>query len=751
VIWSVSFEVRSTHMHNSLLFLTIPIAIFLDACAKANTALIVYLVETDPPAASVRAKNGETPLHVLCRQKQLQCGCSYGNNDDDDVPYLAAMRALIRAAPETVVWKTIPLAARDVLTRRTVPTTGYTPIHYLMRESRSPRSVVPVSLVQALVKASPSCAAIPDGNQYLPLHYACEAGSNASVDVIACLLSASADSVKAVTRKRDTALHLACATNKISVETVRLLLQQYPAATLMANEYGFIPLHGLARAYQPSLAICQALLEASPTSIHVLTRTGESAVHLATSNCSVSAAVLACLTRAAAVSHTAALQDKPKKKKPLKNSSFAENLSDGKRSTRSRSTPLSQTNGTPLHEACNSRRGQIESIATLHPEWITVGNNAGFTPLQILCKSGCMDDAPISLFSRIAGPTSFQAVDLMGNTPLHYAMREETNVEAVQALIRAFPEALHMKTIYGDTPLHLACLRRVDPKVVAEVAVCSCAGLEKSLAICNQSMSPLLMENTAGQTPIAIAMQEFQKSIKSMESSMSRGNLQVHQEFDKEQQRSFDVLAALVKMLHYGPPLAAAARHNNDSDNDYNIDNQSLVHACVALHRKSVRLHPVFIRRALRDNPDEARLPDGDGNYPLHSKCFVPCDSTYPTGVSFNIISHVVLFLCCVLLIICTVVEASIPIEKMFMLNGPNTSRWGESCHDRMGVLPVLLEMFPEAAKIRSACGSFPLGLMVTSGRPWDETFAFVVRSHPEAFHWINGITSKMVPRIISK
>lgn len=87
----------------------------------------------------------------------------------------------------------------------------------------------------------------------------------------------------------------------------------------------------------------------------------------------------------------------------------------------------------------------------------------------------------------------------------------------------------------------------------------------------------------------------------------------------------------------------------------------------------------------------------------------------------------------------------------MFLLNGPRQSKCGESCHDRMGILRVLIEMFPEAAKIRSASGCFPLSLMVQNGRPWDDTFALVLRSHPEAFHWISGITSKMAPHIVSK
>jgi ankyrin repeat protein len=192
------------------------------ACAKSNTALIVHLVETDPQAASVRAKNAETALHVLCRRKQQH---QLRRDADDEHLLLPAIQALIRAAPEVVVWKTsTPLVEDDATSgSSTTSNSSCTPLHYL---TRSPSSCpVPASLVQALVQADPSCAAIADGNQYLPLHYACEAGNHgSSADVIACLLSAYPDGAKAVTRKHDTALHLACATNKMCLETVQLLL-----------------------------------------------------------------------------------------------------------------------------------------------------------------------------------------------------------------------------------------------------------------------------------------------------------------------------------------------------------------------------------------------------------------------------------------------------------------------------------------------------------------------------------------------
>jgi hypothetical protein len=47
-----------------------------------------------------------------------------------------------------------------------------------------------------------------------------------------------------------------------------------------------------------------------------------------------------------------------------------------------------------VHYAC-FRGASVESIESLvesNPEWITVRNNAGYLPMQILCKNGRIDE-----------------------------------------------------------------------------------------------------------------------------------------------------------------------------------------------------------------------------------------------------------------------------------------------------------------------------------------------------------------------
>ena len=292
-------------------------------------------------------------------------------------------------------------------------------------------------------------------------------------------------------------------------------------------------------------------------------------------------------------------------------------------------------------------------------------------------------DRVITTFSRIGGTGVFSVVDSSQNTPLHSAIREETDIEALKCLIRAFPDALRMKTAYGDSPLHLACFRRVDPEVVREVAL----------------SSSLLTPNTAGQTPISIAMEEFEAVCRRTSCCCS-----VKSEFHSGQKRAFDVLATLVRILHYG------------SSHDDRDRSGSLVRACVSLHRRDVRLDPAFIRRALHLYPEESRIMDDDRNYPLH-------------------------------------IEASIPIEKMSLLDASSARRCSGNCHKRMNILRLLFEIYPDACKVQNEAGEFPLNLMVQNGRPWDQTFALVLKTFPQALHWSmnGGVNNKITPRVLAK
>lgn len=341
-----------------------------------------------------------------------------------------------------------------------------------------------------------------------------------------------------------------------------------------------------------------------------------------------------------------------------------------------------------MHDACfrSTPYEHLEAIAKTNPEYILVHNNAGYTPLQILCKNGRIDERIISTFAQMGGPEIFSVKDANGNTPLHSAMRKDVDVTSLRCLIRAFPDALLSRTIYGDLPLHLACLRKCSDEVIREVAMATSSG----------DVSPALVPNLAGQTPIGIAMGDF--------TNLCQGDgrtCRVSAAYRPNQRRIFQVLSTLVKIIHYGP-LRCQQQGTKDL---------SLLRACVVLHRQNIRLDPAFIRQAIHIYPEEVKLADKDGNYPLH-------------------------------------IEASIPIEKMPLLDGTFCS--GKS-HSRMGILRILLEAYPNACAQRNKENEFPLGLMINAGRLWGHTIAVALRAFPPALHWYKGVDDRFSSILLEK
>jgi ankyrin repeat protein len=518
---------------------------------------------------------------------------------------------------------------------------------------------------------------------------ACEVGL--PLAVIQALVQADPSTVQAVTHKNDTPLSLACANthHDFSRETAELLLSEYPKAALVANDYGYLPLHSSVRAYQPHRAIISALVHTAPQTLTATTHGGETALHLLANNTSASLTLWHELQNALK-KYSSTLSTTPETVTPK----------NGPRTNTTGVGPIQPTKlgNTPLHNACfrGATFEQLEGLAIHHPSWLNTANAAGHTPLQILCKSGHVNAEKITLFSRLGGPGLFSMEDETGNTPLHSALRSETELSALLTLIQACPRALHVKTFYDDTPLHLACLRRLPADVVHAVAVAACCGMEATLAHCDQRISPILLANTAGQTPVAIAIEEYQKSVGVSSACSSSSSLR------GDQQRAFDVLATLVKLLHYGPGTKEET------------ERQNLVFACLCLHRKNVRLPPAFIRRVLRQVPEQVGQMDEDGNYPLH-------------------------------------VEAGIPMEKMSLLDALWPRCCDGECARRAGILRLLLDIYPQAASQRNSAGYFPLALMVQNGRSWDSTFTWLLRVHPQAFHWVDGVAPQTVPHIIAR
>lgn len=235
------------------------------AAASANIDLIRFLVEADATSASVLTEKGETALHLLCRLNHL------------GLPHIQAIALLSQADPQSVTRQD----SRQM----------QTPLHLVCRGGQQ----VSVQIVERLIETNPEAAQISDSEQYLPLHYACETGCHPTV--LSALLRCYPAGARAMTRKQDSPLSLACSCNK-DVETVQMLIAANPMALSIRNDYGYAPLHCACRAYHPRMGIVEALLDACPSCVALRSHGGETPLHLASSNPGVFVGVLQLLTEA---------------------------------------------------------------------------------------------------------------------------------------------------------------------------------------------------------------------------------------------------------------------------------------------------------------------------------------------------------------------------------------------------------------------------------------------------------------------
>lgn len=305
------------------------------AIKSANHALVTLLL-TEESAVVPSVTCNRTALDFLCEQNILTPAA------------LNALRLLVKTAPSTA------LRQRD--------TTGLTPLHLLCR--RHGTQHMSLRAIEIILEVVPAAASKMDGQDYLPLHYACQNG--ACTDVIACLLKAYPHAARAHTRQRDLPLTLACAANE-SVETIQLLIEAYPQAVREQNSSGYTPLHCSCLAYNVKLDIVRNLINAWPQSVLQATAlSGEYPIQLASRN------------KTAALHLRWLLET---------GSSFA-----GRSSSALGNNLLQTRCTTELHRACVQGSSEvIETIATSNPSWITYMSAMGDNPLHILCKNGRLD------------------------------------------------------------------------------------------------------------------------------------------------------------------------------------------------------------------------------------------------------------------------------------------------------------------------------------------------------------------------
>ncbi|XP_063442424.1 ankyrin repeat domain-containing protein 27-like [Mytilus trossulus] len=128
----------------------------------------------------------------------------------------------------------------------------------------------------------------------------------------------------------------------------------------------------------------------------------------------------------------------------------------------------------PLHYACKANNFDIVGILLRHKANIKLTDNAGRTPLHVICErckilwslrpsdypdihvSRSNTESKSIVKSLIDFDADVNARDKFGESPLHKTCKYE-DYELVKMLLSLKQSDINLQNIWGQTPLHLAC------------------------------------------------------------------------------------------------------------------------------------------------------------------------------------------------------------------------------------------------------------------------------------------------------
>jgi ankyrin repeat protein len=238
--------------------------------AVVSTSVVDKLLEAYPGAARAKNLEGQTPLHCACNKKINKNA-------------LISIQSLISVYPEGIdVEDNHGLLPSHYLT--TNINYGQLPSHYFTnyptRNSKKGHESNKFLLPQLCLKR--------DNHGKIPLHYACEGKTPNSIFYIMTLLSSSTESVyvedwqtrtprhiltNTASRKDENEMlplhHLAAASDTLSVESLKLLVDVYPESITTADNRGLLPIHYACLNQSLSLDVLTQFIKLYPDGIMI--------------------------------------------------------------------------------------------------------------------------------------------------------------------------------------------------------------------------------------------------------------------------------------------------------------------------------------------------------------------------------------------------------------------------------------------------------------------------------------------------
>lgn len=277
----------------------------------------------------------------------------------------------------------------------------------------------PLDLVKLIYRAYPEALTIAEPTKgCIPLHYACSA--EASLDIVAFLLSEKPDSIHTPRKDGMLPLHLA-SYFKAPLQIVDFLLSTYPRAISMVDKEDWTPLHAAARG-NAKRSVVERLYDMHPQSTLWVDDTRRTPLHLACmkrGDEDVVAFLCDCAPHALRMEDTNSL------------------------------TPI-------FHAAkCQSVPAILVLLARMPPGDPPPVDHLGATLLHFAVAANTPDVVEFfcQTFPEMA---SARSTERMRYTPLHVACLCDAPVENVKMLLKYFPESIFVNTGQGHDCVKVA-------------------------------------------------------------------------------------------------------------------------------------------------------------------------------------------------------------------------------------------------------------------------------------------------------
>jgi ankyrin repeat protein len=586
-------------------------------------------------------KYGYIPLHVLCRNKDL----------DEDVG-LYILKLLLEKFPESV---------------RQTTNKGNLPLH-IAAKKRSPE------FCRILIEAYPESERMANNDDVLPFHWACQWNTVATVEY---LYKLHPESINVAANDQSYPIHYTIGAlqhrrnPETAIEVVKFLLDCNRDVVLQKLKDSKLPLYLVckmatavnnnAQKRDAYLKVLQILYDAYPEAIE-----------------RVNAGKFCAEVQTFINTHS------PKKQfnKELRDFCRSESLSeDGLREIIERyniidyhrsfimaacrnelvtervlryllehfpkaASFISKNGSTPLHAMSSNKNatpGMMQLLIDACPGSLRrASDDKGWMPIHALCHNNDLDDLVAlnilrSILEKCPGSESVRNTTKKGNLPLHFAALRRSP-EFCHLLIEAYPGSERIKNCQGHLPLHAACeynnvatvkcLLQLYPESNEANSYGDCPINYAVWNLKNRSnpsdgieVVQLLMDDNpdalsaSGETPLHIAcsadvsLEVAQLLIDVFPESLLRGDnvgyAPLH-DLCENKKLDEDIALEILKLLLEKRP--ESVRHLTNKGN-------------LPLHIAAMHQSPEFCRSLIEAYPGSERISNGEGELPLHIAC----------------------------------------------------------------------------------------------------------------------------------